>query len=369
MLLVVTSPVQASPPTIRTFVGPARLLSPVFGYAAAQKEVWLGDTAKITLALVVYDHGRWSKVTPPHIHGDGIDDVAFSDRRHGWIAAYDCGRAAVYLYRTSNGGRSWRSLGRPGSHSCGGGPTYLSFVDPQNGWMEPVSPNGPVGELLRTRNGGRSWSVVASLQDQNPGLPCLAPIRFVSPTIGWMGRSSFGGPGCTENVYTTKNGGKTWRGVRIRMPRSFGKPLFDLPYFAGRSGVVAATVGGTTASAVAFSTSADGGRTWAQRSLRRFRACTTSENSWPESVASRGVWWIVAGGRQPVVQVTSDSGHHWRNVPARGLPHGSCAINAVSAATAHDAWLVARVGPGNQTALFRTHDGGRTWARIPLLRK
>ncbi len=346
-----------------------RLLSPDFGYAAAYKEVWQGDTAKITLALFVYDHGRWSNVTPPHIRGDGIDDVSFSDRRHGWIAAYDCGQAAVYVYRTADGGHSWRSLGKTGSHSCGGGPTYLSFVDSQNGWMEPVSPNGPAGELLRTRNGGTSWSVVASLHDRGPQLPCLAPIRFVSRSIGWMGRLSFGGPGCTENVYETTNGGKTWRRVRIRLPRSFGKPLLDLPQFAGQSGVVAATLGRGAARAVAFATSGDGGRHWSLRSLRRFRSCTASETSWPASVASKRVWWIVGGGRKPIVQVTSDGGHDWRTVAARGLPSGSCAIIAVSAATARDAWVVGRVGHGNATALFQTHDGGHTWAHTPLLRK
>jgi hypothetical protein len=49
---------EASAPTIKTSVGPMRLLSPDFGYATAYKEVWQGDTAKITLALFMYDHGR-----------------------------------------------------------------------------------------------------------------------------------------------------------------------------------------------------------------------------------------------------------------------------------------------------------------------
>src|SRR5438105_3969013 len=83
----------------------------------------------------------------------------------------------------SAGGRSGQSLGKPATHSCGGGPTYLSFVDPSHGWMEPVSPNGPQGELLRTTDGGRTWTRVASFQS---GLPCLAPIEFVSRSAGWM---------------------------------------------------------------------------------------------------------------------------------------------------------------------------------------
>src|SRR2546421_6534039 len=143
-------------------VGPAGIVAPGFGYTVAYRDVWHGGTADTTVALFVYDHGRWRNATPPQLHSRGIDDVVFTDRRHGWVAANDCirGGASVYLYRTSDGGRSWRSLGAHGTHSCGGGPTYLSFVDARNGWMEPVSPNGPGGELLRTRDGGASWSLV-----------------------------------------------------------------------------------------------------------------------------------------------------------------------------------------------------------------
>jgi len=86
-------------------------------------------------------------------------------------------------------------------------------------------------------------------------------------------------------------------------------------------------------------------------------------------VASARVWWIVGGIRQPIVQLTTDGGNHWRTVVAQGLPSRSCAIIGVSAATARDAWIVARVGHENDTALFQTHDGGHTWVRVPLLRK
>jgi photosystem II stability/assembly factor-like uncharacterized protein len=233
--------------------------------------------------------------------------------------------------------------------------------------MEPVSPNGPAGDLLRTRNGGTSWSLVASLHDKKPQLPCLAPIRFVTPSNGWMGQTIFGGTGCAGQVYRTENGGTTWRAVR--MPRLSGKPFFDLPYFAGRFGVTVASVGFTPARTVAFVTSADGGRTWTLRSLRRLRSCTTT---WlrpfvPTSVATTRTWWIIGGRARPVVELTTDSGRNWRTIEPSGLPDRGCSVMGVSAATQRDAWIVARVGRGTDTALFQTHDGGRTWMRAPLL--
>jgi photosystem II stability/assembly factor-like uncharacterized protein len=353
-------------------VGPTRFVSPHFGYTVAYREVWRGDTADTTVALFLYDDGRWRNATPPQLHSKGIDDVAFTDRRHGWVAAYDCGQAAVYLYRTTDSGRTWRSLGKPATHSCGGGPTYLSFVDARSGWMEPVSPNGPGGELFRTRNGGASWSLVASLQEQRPGLPCLAPIAFTTRSTGWMARANpwfhdSTGRLCGAHVYETHTAGRTWRVHAIPLPRSSGTPLFDLPRFFGRSGVVAATLGGGRARAAAFAASSDGGRTWSLRSLRAISSCGPRDAFWPTSVAGTGIWWIVAGRRPTFVDVTNDAGRHWARARAHGLPQRTCAVFRVTAADARAAWAVAHTGRGRDTALFQTGDGGRTWTRVRLL--
>jgi hypothetical protein len=91
---------------VRTMVGPTRLVSPGFGYSVAYRTVESGTTAHTVIRLFVYDHGRWRNVTPPTLRVDGIDaidDVAFVDRRHAWVAGYNCAEAAVHLYRTSDG--------------------------------------------------------------------------------------------------------------------------------------------------------------------------------------------------------------------------------------------------------------------------
>lgn len=359
---------------VTTTVGPTRLLSPGFGYSIAYRTVANGGHVTTSIGLFLYEDGRWRNVTPPMLRTDGvnaIDDVAFLDRRHGWVAAYNCATVNVYLYRTSDGGRSWQSLGRPASHSCGGGPTFLSFVDDTHGWMEPVSPNGPVGALFETSDGGRAWTHLVSGppgQISPPVLPCLAPVRFVSRRVGWIARCENGG------IYSTADGGRHWHRVSIPMSHA-SDARFDLPLFAGQTGVVSATVGtqpppatGSTRSVV-FSVSRDGGRHWAAQSTRRISACPLIPyftTLWPASVADANVWWIVAGRSTPLVQVTADAGRRWRTTVARGLPGTTCSVMSVSAASASDAWVVARQGKYG-SALFRTSDGGRTWRSTALL--
>jgi photosystem II stability/assembly factor-like uncharacterized protein len=361
--------------SVKVTIGPTRLLSPGFGYSVAYRTVERGTTAQTKIGLFVYDGRRWRNATPPELAADGvnaIDDVAFVDRRHGWVAAYNCATVAVYLYRTSDGGRSWQSLGKPASHSCGGGPTFLSFVDDRHGWMEPVSPNGPVGALLRTTDAGQTWTQVASGpsgQVRPRALPCLAPIRFVSFSSGWMARCPLGG-----GVFSTVDGGRRWSRVPIGIPGG-ANARFDLPTFVGRTGVVAATLGtrpetesGRTR-AVVFAVSDDGGRNWTARSARRIASCPLEAYytlAWPASVVDDRVWWIVSDGTRPVVRVTTDGAQTWRTTAARGLPTRWCTVVSVSAADPRSALVVARRGP-NDSALFQTTDGGRHWKRVTLL--
>lgn len=357
---------EASTSKVTTWVGPARFLSPRFGYTVSSRTVERGGTSHTRIGLFLYRRGRWVDSTPPRLTAKkyvGIDDVSFTDSRHGWIATYDCARAIGAIYRTRDGGRSWQSLANPGSHNCTG-TTFLSFVDQSHGWMEPISPSGPVGELLRTVDGGRSWKVAT------PWPPCFAAIEFVSRTVGWMG--------CGARLFSTRNAGRRWRRDRIRVPAPAQAHVYDLPRFFGRQGIATAVLGRLSKNPelfrvisrkVAFMVSHDAGRAFALRSIRCIGRCAFISVPWgngarPASVASSRVWWLVAGRR---VQVTIDGGQHWRTSAARGLPTGPCSVLSVSAASARLAWVVAADGRRDNTALFQTRDGGRTWRRINLL--
>lgn len=366
-------------PNATVTVGPMRLVSPGFGYVVAQRTSQSGGTYKTEIRLLVFDDGHWRDATPPALRPpafpgdliDGVDDVAFVDRRDGWLAASNCTMGAVQLYRTWDGGRSWHSLGRPAGHNCSAGATtFLSFIGVRHGWMETVSPTGPVGALLETSDGGRSWKQIATGPAIAPGrwLPCLAPIRFVSLSTGWIGR-------CDEfrgGAFSTRDGGRRWKRAAI----AIGDARFDLPWFDGRNGVDAATVGTRPAGekghtrAVVFSVTHDGGRVWTTRSTRPIASCPlTAYNTsiWPASPVNGRVWWIVSGRGRPTAQRTTDGGRTWRTNSASGLPTRPCSVLNVSAAGSKAAWVVARVND-HSTALFRTIDGGHQWRRVTIFR-
>jgi photosystem II stability/assembly factor-like uncharacterized protein len=317
LFALVAIPSAAASGAGHTFVGPMRLVSPSFGYVVE------GGGGPETLRI--YAEGRWRDATPP-LGQRFIEDVSFADELHGWVAEYDCGRVAVYLFRTANGGRSWTALGRKGYHSCGGGPMSLSFVDATHGWMLLASRNAPSGAVFRTEDAGRTWRRTAAL---GGALPCLGTIAFESRTDGWLSR-------CDAGVFRTRNGGRTWtRALR---------GLHDVP----RAGVAAAVAGGT----VSFDAV-----TGSRLGTRRVSPCTGAY--WPESVAAARAWWVVDSGK---ASVTENAGTRWRTVAARGLPSVPCAVTAVSAPNPRSAWAVARVGSG-ASKLFATRDGGRTWRR------
>jgi photosystem II stability/assembly factor-like uncharacterized protein len=354
------------------WVGPMRLVSPGFGYVVGEQTNGRGG---LQVRLLLFQGGRWRDATPsafrpPAFPGDGlgVDDVAFVDRRHAWLAAFNCSMAAVELLRTSDGGRSWRALGRPSSHSCSApATTFLSFIDARHGWMEPVSPTGPAGQLLETGDGGQSWTQIATGPTGPAGsLPCLAPIRFVSRLDGWLGR-------CDESrngAFVTTDGGRRWRRAAITVRDG----RYDLPWLHGQQGVEATTVGtrpvGTAGRmrAVVFSVTHDAGRVWTPRSTRPTAACSLDSyntNLWPASVVNGRVWWIVAGRDQPTVQRTTNGGRTWTTTAAHGLPTRPCSVLSVSAAGANAAWaLVSRNHIG--TALYRTADGGRHWQPVNI---
>jgi photosystem II stability/assembly factor-like uncharacterized protein len=356
----------------QTLIGPARLLSPDFGYVVESRIVNTTQTQSTTFGLFIYDHGHWRDATPPIAKGvNEIDDVTFSDPNHGWIAEYDCGNVHDYVYRTADGGRTWHFLGRPTIRSCGGGPTFLSFVDSQHGWMEGLEPNAPGGSLSQTNDGGVSWKAIPGRTII--GLPCLGPVRFVSRTTGWLAR-------CDGHLFVSRDAGAHWSTIKVKVKPDVARS-FDLPRFGGEEGAIAAILGGKTASKVAFFTSSDGGGSWLQQALRPVAPCPLRtgggfyQTFWPESAASQRVWWIVSGRKHVTVQMTQDAGRHWSSVAASGLSGLTCSVTSVSAAGPRVAWVVATTSSRyakqlqatiTSTWLFTTSDGGRTWERAPL---
>jgi photosystem II stability/assembly factor-like uncharacterized protein len=161
-----------------------------------------------------------------------VDDLEFLDSRIGWIAASDCVRGKGIVAGTNDGGRHWRILTRRFSHSCNAGATLeLSFVDRRHGWLVWFEPTGQFSELYRTRDGGATWRLT---------VPRHAPtsveqMRFVTPDLGWGGGAGpAGGPG---PLLRSEDGGRRWKPDR-QLPVGH----YAMPVFTGTKGVVGVAV-------------------------------------------------------------------------------------------------------------------------------
>lgn len=98
--------------------------------------------------------------------------VVFHHRKIGWAAGAPTTKAARPLWKTTDGGSTWKPLpaiepGRPGPHdileSIGG----LLFLDAKRGWAithgatpKPVNGYTSYARILTTRDGGESWQEV-----------------------------------------------------------------------------------------------------------------------------------------------------------------------------------------------------------------
>jgi hypothetical protein len=127
--------------------------------------------------------------------------------------------------------------------------------------------------------------------------------------------------------------------------------------------------------AVAFYLSSDGGKTWRLRSVRRVEFSRPGPNnpfSWyvPTSIAGATMWWIAAGMGHPSIAVTTDAGNSWRAYPISTLPRAT--TWDLSATDSEHGWLMTtrlvttRTRSYDESALYATADGGRSWLRLKL---
>src|SRR5918994_3894721 len=137
----------------------ARLQSSSFGIAATYDVVPCGTacTSYKPHIFITNDGSSWREVTPEHMLPQ-LEDVVFSTRLIGWVAANDCAAGRAFVYRTTNGGRTWRSAAVPATNCSAGSRLDLSFSDNRHGWMLKVFENGNYARLERTRDGGKTWN-------------------------------------------------------------------------------------------------------------------------------------------------------------------------------------------------------------------
>ncbi len=305
-----------------------------------------------------FDGGkRWFTVAGTDLDGGGaFASFAFVNSTHGWLLAPGSG-----LWRTTND-KKWRSVtqilfthpaARCASVIPGWTLSAITFFNANDG-LGIWSRNSRCGDrLVSTEDGGESWKVVGS-ELPAPG-SSYGQMIFSTPRFGWV----FNG----NTVYVTRDGGVSWSRVRLG------------------GWVVAISAAGS--SLWAFVSPCNSAvNTCAYPYRLRLEATTFRSRSWHEvgllpevagasiSVArlspSRAV--IVETGLRGRTQVslTTDGGAQWTAVRQ---PCGSLEPNLGPVIATGNSELfatcsgMASMEPSPQ-ALFRSDDGGKTWAAV-----
>jgi photosystem II stability/assembly factor-like uncharacterized protein len=300
--------------------------------------------------VVTTDGGAHFRVVGPRVPRDTIvDDVDFLDRLRGWVVVWDVDTVRARLYRTADGGRTWRSVGVASHGAHAGASDTIQFLDRRRGWLVVQEPTAPFATLYSTRDGGVHWRTVG-------GLPEIAPVRFQSTRVAWQAGGYF--PRALER---SDDGGRHWRPMPLPRPvRERGaSPAYGLPGFVGRDVLAPVTYLRRRRADVVVFRSSDGGASWHVAATVTVpgggepSSCLAT----PYSVefATATTWWVAAAR---AVYRTSDGGRTWQRLASGPALGGGCGLPQVRAAGDRAAllWL----GP----TLRLTRDGGATWTAL-----
>ncbi|HEV2854836.1 MAG TPA: hypothetical protein VHC97_18725 [Thermoanaerobaculia bacterium] len=344
-----------------------------------RNRVYLASTAGVWRSL----DGGASWQPPSELH-DSIQTF-LAVRRPAGTAFAGTGHA---LYRTTDGGDSWKLLSRG---IPGGSVNWLaaSAADPQTVYalVQGVSEAG----LYRTTNGGNSWRRVVEPPVVTPaGLQALTSLAADprSPSILYATLSN-------GDVLRSTDGARSWSTVG-RLPGPYPVDLTPDPFAARVLYAGLDFLGGVFRSD-------DGGATWRRRSQGYTAHATFSvsvapadpEQVWTATLVNQvfrsgngGRRWVQAAAPGPLfgepstlaavsgstafaltrtfspfeilLWRTEDAGASWQPVSPPSLP----AISAIRAAPSDVSTLYTLEqsgGPGGGADVSRTVDGGDTW--------
>ncbi|MGH3274654.1 MAG: WD40/YVTN/BNR-like repeat-containing protein [Streptosporangiaceae bacterium] len=338
------------------------LISPRIGVANVEFNGIGGASLMLTT-----NFGRTFTSIGPKPGRDTVPDaIYFLDRLHGWFATFNVATLAETLYRTTNGGRTWRASLVPGHNDAGGARDSLQFLTPRLGYLTAVEPTAPREGLYRTTDGGATWRLLAATQLGGHGsgvLPGLGDVVFQpGGKVGWLA-DTFG-----SGLERTADGGRAWHPASIRAPHG---ALLGLPSIFGRTVTEPVTIergdlGGVDRSAsLRLYVSANDGKTWVLGSTLARAASPACTGPLLTSLPAGAAPWLAAfRDHHLVVSRPSGPRSAWiGHVTSAPVPSGVCGPAQIAGAGTATAWL-ATAGRSGAELIYVTRDGGRTWHRI-----
>ena len=287
---------------------------------------------------------------------NGLTDVYFADNVHGIGMEQSCSLSptvnttcSLVIARTSNGGRTWITVGHALHVSYPNSRASYPFINfatnGKDGWIYG-------SKTYVTHDGGKTF------EEDGPGGPVMdlsimgaetwAVSRACPPVI----------PGCSSVVYSTPTGGGPWQPMRGAPPLQY--PYLELLRTSANDGFVAAQ----STDATLYVTE-DGGQSWVSHALPSL--CSQLQHF---SALSRHDLWVLCTAATPSdVQTkelyhSTNDGKTWKLVATSnaGATAGvgtlpTSGIVTLLTSVAPDRLLIAvDHGP-----LITSTDGGKTW--------
>ncbi len=341
---------------------------------------------------ITHDGGvTWSEIAPmPTASNLGLD-FDFIDAAHGFVSAVDAGAAgsSVSVYRTSDGGVTWRSSVVTTLPAKTGWYVTASahFADPAHGVVlvsRVQSQTGaePLGKsdecvLFTTDDGGAAWTKAGNA-------PCLGAMIWPHWATSLAG--SIVSADNPASVTVTMDGGRTWRTGALPDIGSGWRatPQLLLVDGPGRLRLVASTFpttdGQYTPRPAEVYSSSDAGATWThQYDVGRIPATTPYLFGGAPiySVTSLGPdYWLALVQRDDVESSsalvrTLDAGRTWTVVPTAGFNSADGMVwwDARHGMVEGLRWTCAQHDGGcggDGPHVFLTNDGGATWHQVPF---
>lgn len=319
------------------------------------------------------DAGRdWSVVTPP-TRNPAFLAPYFVDAWHAWVAE-SAGNWPIVVYETSDGGATWHA-GQPIklARTLFVPPSSLFFVDSKHGWLllanfyTTPSPGRPNQLLFGTDDGGHTWKLLS--EAGAPTTDCTwQNVVFSSPQVGWI--TTLCNPRKGPALLVSRDGGLTWNSQALPIAVSGAVPD-GLHFFDVLHGVFQAETG---SSGGALLVTTDGGLSWMARKVPGEAHLVVdfidAEHGW--AIGGPSAELSKAAGSTAVVTPlyrTDDGGLTWAPVNTDLLLESDYGhVNDLYFVDASDGFAVAIATTSGVFTLLRTGDGGVTWSvvgRIP----
>lgn len=285
------------------------------------------------------------------------DDISFADSSHGW---YGTGKGD--LFATSDAGATWAKVAsRPGTFI-----RALGFVDARIGFLGNVGTGYYPGvtdsvPLYRTDDGGKTWRPVDLHGAVVAGICAIDILRThrlyqgaLVPRTIVTAAGRVGGPAA---MIRSVDGGATWRVIDMSRWTSM---ILDVRFLDEQTGFVAASSSRDIASTNAqILMTRDGGESWTEV----YRSSRPTELIWKLAFPSRRVGYgtVMSNDKanpHKMVVKSVDGGRTWREFPL--VENGAAVELGIGFADEKRGWVGTTIGG------FETRDGGKSFVPAPI---